>query len=215
MSLDLSKFLDENGGISAEKVKTLETEVNAYVKTKTDEATEGILKNKNELLEEKKNAQKKLNEALAEMEKMKRFDEGDDDSKKRIDEIKKVVENQFKPEIERLTGELDSYKKKLEASTVTESILKTFDKINITDPVYREDLLEIFKTKAKVIENIVTIDEKPLDSYLQEWSATDRGKRYISDPGNLGGGSADGKPGGDTKEEISTQEWLEKKGVKN
>jgi len=215
MSFDLSKFLDENGGITADKVKTLEAEIETLVKKGIEEATAGILKNKNELLEEKKNMQKKLTETVEELEKLRKTGGGTQEDDKKIEEIKKVIENQFKPQIEKLEKELGVYKEKLETSMVSENILKTFDKINITDPIYREDLLEIFKSKAKVINDMVTIEEKPIDTYLQEWSSTDRGKRYIADPGNIGGGSDKANPGGTSKQEISTQEWLEKKGVKN
>lgn len=210
MEFDLTKYLDENGGISAEKVEVLKKAINVHV----EEKNSGLLKNRNDLLEEKKLKEARLNEVLEENKLLK--EKTKTPESKTTEEIKKVMKAEFDEKISRVEKELESYRLKAETATIKESILKNFDKIGITDPVYREDLLEIFKSKAKVVDNdLLTIDEKPLDSYLEEWSATDRGKRYIADKENMGGGAEHINPAGVNINEMSTVDWVKAQGFKN
>jgi regulator of replication initiation timing len=221
---EIAKFLRDDADVSALKAK-----FDDFKTGQINEQISGVLKNKDKILDEKKALQaeyealkksisgfeskgitpEKFEELTVELEALRNNVANPDDMKERetlfLDRGKNLKEKELRPEIDRLSAELDAakndvadYKARYQKYMAKNEIVKTLNDLHVD---YDDFWLDGFMAKAKV-EYIDAEDQLDISLWLQDqksvvpmedWKKifpnSVQGKRMIKAPKNVGGGA--------------------------
>jgi hypothetical protein len=179
--MSIKDILSKVEGLTQEQIEKIgehfENEVN------------GLVSKKNELLEK---VRRKDTAEKAEIEQLRAWKEQKDledlESKKQYEQALKISEERYKKEIEKTSQTLKEKESKLSELVFRTNLQKKFDEHKV-NPATREPLTAFFKQKAKIEEDNILLDEKPLDDFFAEWAASETAKPFLLVPQNSGGGA--------------------------
>lgn len=191
----LKEITDENGNIPSDRVTSLIEKFKGF--------NEGLEKNKNQILEEKKRLQDKIKlyEGIAspeELEKMKtqleEMKEKEASKSNDAETIKRMLTEKHNKEIEALRKENNEFKEKYINKMINETMTAELEKAGVTNPELRKAVLSMFGKDAKVIDDNVLVGDKAVSDFIKDWSQSDGAKAFITQPTSTGGGQKN--PGG-------------------
>jgi archaellum component FlaC len=210
MSLDLSMFMDENGNIPSEKVETLKGAVEKY--------NEGLVKNKESLLEEKKALQKrmKIYEGI-DPEKVKELQEEYDRLSTEVaakqndaETIKESLTKKYESQLEEYKNNYSEIQKKYQDKIVNETLTSQLEAAGVDNPVYKKAALAMIKPNTKFENETVLVGDKTAEDFIKEWTESDEAKAFITARNNTGGGIKSNANGG-VMQKISVNASIKEK----
>jgi len=166
-------------------------EVQEAIKAAVTEATQGLLKKRDELLLEVKKARKN---SEVDPEEFQRLKEENDALNDKLSETTKQVKVAL--------ADSEKHKKALEAENgfvsrllvdngLNDAVLKAGVKPEFTKAV-KSMFEKQVQIKADGDNRIPSIGDKSLAEHIAEWSMSDEGKHFVAAPANAGGGSQGG-----------------------
>jgi hypothetical protein len=188
MSLDLSMFQDEEGNIKADKVEDVKAAVQKY--------NEGIVSNKEQILQEKKALQKrmKIYEGI-DPAKVKELQEEYDRLSTEVaakqndaEAIKESLTKKYESQLEEYKNNYLEIQKKYQEKIVNETLTTQLEKAGIDNPVYKKAALAMIKPETKFENDTVLVGDKTVDDFIKEWTESDEAKAFITARNNTGGG---------------------------
>lgn len=157
-----------------------------------EEATQPLIKKRDELLKEVKVARKNL-ENVGDVEKLHERIEALETERDTLAKQTKETTKQLETVAKQLESESGFTSKLLLDNGLTDALVKAGIKKELL-PAAKA----LFSQQAKVIAEGDTrkavIGDKELSAFVTEWSASDEGKHFVQAPAN-GGGGADGSKG--------------------
>lgn len=191
-----------------------EKELQEKIDAAVEKATKALKSKNEELLDEKKALQKKLEDMNG------RLDEIESDKKKAeeeaalksgdVEKIKAQLEAKHAKELEKLQGKVTELSGKLNSTLIDGGLSDALTKANVA-PQYVDAVKALIKTghKAEISEvdgkAVALIDGKPIHDFITGWSQSDSGKHYVAAPANGGGGAGGPNGGGGAPAEKRSQ----------
>jgi len=202
--------------------KDLSEEQRKVLIDKAETITQGLKKNRDEILQEKESEELKRKEAQEELD---RINKEVEDAKQKLDESERLkqIENAQKGKdfeswkklsqesFEREKDELE--KKSQENFNRAEKLLQEKVDLTLSTAISKMNVsTEGFPGVQSLLRNRMTLSDKgavllegaPLEEYLKTWADSDEGKFYIKAPLNGGSGSTSG-----SNTEVQGKTWKE------
>jgi uncharacterized membrane-anchored protein YjiN (DUF445 family) len=167
-------------------------EVKEAIKTAVDEATQGLVSKRDELLKEVKD-----------LRKGKSFDPADlDKLENEIDSLKSELTKAQKA-AQKATKEAETYKQSLESeqSAVRNLLVETgltdaLTKHGVSNPVLLKAAKQMLASSVKLEQDgdtrVAKLGDKSLADAIKEWAGGDEGKHFVTAQQNSGGGASGG-----------------------
>lgn len=168
--------------------------VKEAIKAAVDEATQGLLKKRDELLGEVKKLRKN---SEIDPDDYQRLKEENEELQGKVTEAQKAVKKaseDAQKALKQAEAEGSAVRQLLVENGLNEALTKAGVK-----PEYLKAAKAMFAKDVQVIadgENrVAKVGDKALTDFVSEWAQTDEGKHFVTAPANSGGGANGGKGG--------------------
>lgn len=158
----------------------------AALKAAVEEATTGLVKKRDELLDEVKKLRKsaeitpdQLSSVEAERDKLSTELA---DTRKALKDATKLSEEATK----KLADE-EKFNTKL---IVENGLIDALAKSNVTNPVHLKAAIAMLRAQVEIKDRKAVVGDKELVTFVKEWASGDEGKHFVTAPGNSGGGAS-------------------------
>jgi hypothetical protein len=178
-------------------------EVQEAIKTAVKEATEGLVRKRDELLAELKEARKGKAIDPEELEKR----------DQRIEELEAKLKEAEKT-VKKATADAEAAKKALadeagfsQRLLVDNGLNEALAKAGVTNPVHLKAARAMLAGQVQVVaegdQRVVKIGDKPAADFIAEWAKGDEGKFFVSAAQNSGGGATGSGGGAPASKKVS------------
>lgn len=171
-------------------------EVKAAIKAAVDEATDGLIKKRDELLGEVKQLRKGQEIKPEQLEAIESERDQLQDQLKQANKELKKAQDAAKSATEALEGESNFTRSLLIDNGLTAELTKA----GVTNPALLKAAIALHKGSVTIEadgdKRIAKVGDKSLSDHLKEWAGSDEGKHFVAAQNNSGGGANGGKGGG-------------------
>jgi hypothetical protein len=170
--------------------------IEAEAKKLADAEAGGLKKKTNELMDELKDLKRKYDGVDPEdYRKLKDTKRKEGDDKASPEELRKKIEAEFSPLVEKEKQRGDAAESKLKSLLIDNALTTALTEANIgKDFMKAAKALVQTSNKFDVTESGATVDGQPVADFIKKW-VEGEGKAFVAAPANSGGGANGGKSG--------------------
>jgi len=186
--------------------------IEAEAKKLADAEAGGLKKKTNELMDELKDLKRKYDGVDPEdYRKLKDTKRKEGDDKVSPEELRKKIEAEFSPLVEKEKQRGDAAESKLKSLLIDNALTTALTEANIgKDFMKAAKALVQTSNKFDVTESGATVDGQPVADFIKKW-VEGEGKSFVAAPANSGGGAnGSGKNGGGASVDMSKMSATEK-----
>lgn len=171
-------------------------EVKAAIKAAVDEATDGLIKKRDELLGEVKQLRKGQEIKPEQLEAIEAERDQIQDALKQAQKDLKKAQDAAKAATEGLETEQNFTKSLLVDNGLTAALTEA----GVTNPALLKAAVALHKGSVTIEadgdKRVAKVGDKTLADHLKEWAGSDEGKHFVAAQNNSGGGASGGQGGG-------------------